>query len=76
MTALDFDDRSRATVLECEFMDYLARTAERDDYTRECRVECQVGEKDWRECDCLLYFNSAGCKLALYNRDFEYGEVF
>ena len=57
-------------------MDYLAKTAERDDYTKVMRKECQVGEKDWRECECLVYFNSAGCKLALYNRDYNYGEIF
>ena len=65
MTSIDLDERSRAHVSEQEFMDYLAKTAERDDYT-----------KDWRECECRVYFNSAGCKLALYNRDYNYGEIF
>ena len=76
MTALDFDERGQAHVSEQEFMDYLVKTAERDDYTKVMTKECQVGEKDWRMCECLVYFNSAGCKLAQYNRDFNYGEVF
>lgn len=76
MNAFSFDSNNRAHVPEQEFMDYIARTAEHGDYTRERRVECQVREKDWRMCECLLYFNSAGCKLALYNRDFNYGEIY
>lgn len=38
--------------------------------------EKRAGDKDWRICECLVYFNSVGCKLALYNRDFGYGETF
>ena len=75
MTAFDFDDRNRAYVSEQEFMDYLSRTAYHDDYTKVVQMECQVGEKDWRRCECLVYYNSGGCKLALYNRDFNYGEI-
>ena len=76
MKYLTFDERNRAYVSEQEFMDYLAQTADAGDYTKDMEVECQVGEKDWRVCDCTLYYNSAGCKLALYNRDFNYGETF
>lgn len=76
MTALDFDDRGRAYVNETEFFDYLAKTARRDDYTKVMLIECQVGEKYWCKCECVVYFNSAGCKLALYNRYANYGEVF
>lgn len=75
MTVFDFDDRNRAYVSEQEFMDYLSRTAYHDDYTKVEQIECQVGEKDWRQCECLVYYNSGGCKLALYNRDFNYGEI-
>ena len=75
ISILDFDDRNRAYVSEDEFMDYLAKTAYSSDYTKTGRRECQVGDKDWRMCECLLYYNSGGCLLALYNRDFGYGEI-
>lgn len=75
MNILNFDDRGHAHVSEQEFLDYLAKTAYKDDYTKVSRRECQVGEKDWRICECLLYYNSGGCLLAIYNRDYNYGEL-
>lgn len=75
MTVLDLDDRNRVSVSEQEFLEYLSRTAYHDDYTKEVRLECQVAEKDWRMCDCLAYYNSVGCMLAVYNRDYNYGEI-
>lgn len=75
MTSLNFDDRNRAYVGETEFFDYLAKTAQRGDYTKVMLIECQVGEKNWRKCECNVYFNSAGCRLALYNRYACYGEL-
>ena len=75
MTVFDFDDRNRAKVSEVEFMDYLLRTAYHDDYTREERMECLIDDNDWRMCNCLVYYNSGGCRLALYNRDFNYGQL-
>ena len=76
MNVLDFNDRGQAYVSEEEFMDYLSKTAKRGDYTKVVQRECQVEEKDWRWCECLVYYNSAGCMLASYNRDYNYGEVF
>lgn len=76
MTILDFDNKNRAYVSEQDFMDYLSRKAYRDDYTKVVQTECQVKEKDWRLCECLVYYNSAGCRLALYNRNYNYGEIF
>ena len=75
MNVFDFNDRGQAHVSEQEFMDYLARTAQRDDYIKVMQRECQVGDKDWRLCECLLYYNGGGCLLALYNRDYNYGEL-
>ena len=76
MDVFDFNDRNQAYVSEQEFMDYLSRTAYHDDYTKTGQRECQVSDEDWRMCECLLYYNSGGCLLALYNRDFNYGEIF
>jgi len=76
MNAFSFDNRGRAYVSEQEFMDYLSKSAYHDDYTQESREECQVNDKDWKMCECLLYFNGGGCLLARYNRDFSYGELF
>lgn len=73
---IDFDEKGRAHVSEQEFMDYLYRRAVKGDYTKETECECEVGDKDWRYCECLNYYNSFGCLLAQYNRSFNYGRVF
>ena len=75
MTILDFDDRNRAYVSEQEFLDYLSRTAYHNDYTKVVQIECHVGKNDWRQCECLAYYNSGGSMLALYNREYNYGEI-
>lgn len=75
MNVLDFNDRGRAYVSEQEFMEYLAKTALRGDYTKSLRAECEVNDKDYRVCDFIGYYNEGGCLLARYNRDFNYGEL-
>ena len=76
MNVFDFNDRGRAHVSEQEFMDYLAKTSYPDDYTKISEMECEVDDKNRTRCECLLYYNSNGCLLASYNRDFGYGELF
>lgn len=36
--------------------------------TKTGQRECKVGDNDQRTCECLLYYNSWGCLLAVYNR--------
>ena len=64
---VSFDDYNRAWVSEDVFFDYIVKTAEGDDYTRE-------GEIDGDEV--VSYFNCGGCLLARYNRTIGYGETF
>ena len=75
MTVFDFNDRGQAHVSEQEFMDYLAKTARRDDYTKRVFSECQVTDRYWVMCECINYYNGGGCLLARYNLDFNYGEL-
>ena len=77
MTAFDLDKMNRAYVPEQEFVDFLLKKAFHNDYMEEETRECEVGYKGHlRMCNCLSYYNSDGHVLAIYNRDFSYGEIF
>lgn len=64
MSVLDFDDRDRAHVSEAEFTSFL--------YSH-----YGVNEGDHTKVvnDVVYFCNSAGCKLALYDRREEYGQI-
>lgn len=64
---VDFDDYGRAWCSEDVFFDYIEKTAESGDYTKEGQIE---------EDEIVSYFNAGGCLLARYNRTIGYGETF
>lgn len=60
MNIFDFDNRGRAYVCFEDFRAYVLKDAYEGDYERE-------SEELW------CYYNSAGCKLAKYNKEENYG---
>jgi hypothetical protein len=63
MTVFDFDEYGKAHVPEEEFMAYLEKTEEPDDYVR------VVNDK-------VLYYNGGGCLLAEYDRNEGWGRTY
>lgn len=68
MNIYDFDNRGRAYVDENEFFAYIEKTAYRDD-----KKKVLINDNGQ---EVVRYCNSAGCKLAEYNRAEGYGQTF